>query len=131
MSDRRNTLQKEIIHRTLCRMANHPTAAMVYEAVHRDHPTISRSTVYRVLGQMAEEGSVLRLGWLEATPATTATSTPTATPGAGLRRHRRHPAGGDRPPVGHSRFLLEDWTVEYSGLCPACRGPRRGRMIFG
>ena len=60
--DRRNTLQKEIIHRTLCEMCSHPTAAAVYEEVHRLHPTISRSTVYRVLGQMAEEGQILRLG---------------------------------------------------------------------
>ena len=36
MADRRNTLQKEIIHRTLCRMGNHPTAAMVYDQVHRE-----------------------------------------------------------------------------------------------
>ena len=61
MADTRNTLQKEIIHQTLCRMNCHPTASMVYEAVHRTHPTISRSTVFRVLGQMAEEGRVLRI----------------------------------------------------------------------
>ena len=60
MADR-NTIQKEIIHHTLCAMGCHPTAAMVYEHVHRDHPTISRSTVYRVLSRMAEEGKILRL----------------------------------------------------------------------
>ena len=62
MADRRNTIQKEIIYRTLCQMGNHPTAAMVYSEVHRAHPTISRSTVYRVLSQMAAEGACLRLG---------------------------------------------------------------------
>ena len=60
MADR-NTMQKEIIHRTLCGMTCHPTAAMVYDQVHRSHPTISRSTVYRVLARLAEEGKVLRL----------------------------------------------------------------------
>ena len=57
--EERNTLQKEIILRTLCKMREHPTAAMVYEAVHQNHPTISRSTVYRVLAKMAGEGKIL------------------------------------------------------------------------
>ena len=43
----RNTLQKEIIHQTLCEMRCHPTAAMVYDRIHQRHPTISRSTVFR------------------------------------------------------------------------------------
>ena len=122
MSDRRNTLQKEIIHRTLCRMANHPTAAMVYEAVHRDHPTISRSTVYRVLGQMAEEGSVLRLGLAGSDARYDGDTHP-----HGHARCRVCGAIADIPPVEIGRpsdtagFLLEDWTVEYSGVCPACR----------
>ena len=49
----RNTLQKEIILSTLCALNTHPTAPMLYEKIHSTHPTISRSTVYRVLGQMA------------------------------------------------------------------------------
>ena len=48
MADRK-TMQKEIIHQTLRKMGCHPTAAMVYDQVHREQPTISRSTVYRVL----------------------------------------------------------------------------------
>ena len=54
MADR-NTIQKEIIHHTLCEMGCHPTAAMVYDRVHLTHPTISRSTVYRVLARVAVE----------------------------------------------------------------------------
>ena len=60
MADR-NTMQKEIIHRTLCAMGGHPSAAMVYERVHQEHAAISRSTVYRVVSRMAEEGKSLRL----------------------------------------------------------------------
>ena len=61
MAARRNTQQKEIIRHTLCRMCCHPTAVAVFEEVRRTHPTISRSTVYRVLGQLTEEGEILRL----------------------------------------------------------------------
>ena len=54
MADR-NTVQKDIIYRTLCAMTSHPTAAVVYDRVHGEHPSVSRSTVYRVLARMAEE----------------------------------------------------------------------------
>ena len=60
MADR-NTVQKDIIYRTLCAMTSHPTAAVVYDRVHGEHPSVSRSTVYRVLARMAEEGKILRL----------------------------------------------------------------------
>ena len=58
---KRNTLQKGIILSTLCGMDSHPTAGELYEAIHAAYPTISRSTVYRVLGQMAADGQVLRV----------------------------------------------------------------------
>ena len=57
----RQTQQKEIIRSTLCRLGNHPTADMVYDAVHADYPRISRATVYRVLNQMADNGSALKI----------------------------------------------------------------------
>lgn len=61
MAARRNTLQKSVILETLCSMHNHPTAGQVYEEVRQKYPTISRSTVFRVLEQMAEEGTALRV----------------------------------------------------------------------
>ena len=126
MADRRNTLQKEIIHRTLCGMCCHPTAAAVYEAVHRRHPTISRSTVYRVLGQMAEEGLILRLGLVGSDDRYD----------GNIHRHghvrcRLCGAVADIPPVAMGEpedtagFLLEDCAVEYCGLCPECQKQRR------
>ena len=122
MADRRNTLQKEIIHRTLCAMRSHPTAAMVYDEVHRQQPTISRSTVYRVLGQMAEEGQILRLGLAGSDDRYD----------GNIHRHghvrcRLCGAVADIPPVAVGEpedtagFLLEDYAVEYCGLCPACQ----------
>lgn len=57
----RNTMQKEIIHSALCRMANHPTADEVYQFVHSEFPSISRATVFRVLNKLAENGIVLKV----------------------------------------------------------------------
>ena len=131
MADKRNTLQKEIIHRTLCDMGCHPTAAMVYEEIHRQHPTISRSTVYRVLGQMAEEGQVLRLGLAGSDDRYD----------GNIHRHghvrcRLCGAVADIPPVVMGKpedtagFLLEDYAVEYCGLCPQCLKKQGKESLF-
>ena len=125
MAEKRNTIQKEIIHQTLCGMHNHPTAAMVYDQGHLDHPTISRSTVYRVLGQLAEEGRVLRLGL-----AGTDSLYDGNIQSHGHARCRLCGAVVDIPPVAMEEpadtagFLLEECAVEYRGLCPKCREAR-------
>ena len=57
----RNTVQRTIIAEALRELANHPTADEVYEAVHEEHPTIGRATVYRTLGRLADEGAIGRV----------------------------------------------------------------------
>ena len=57
----RNTVQRSIIEGTLRSLANHPSADEVYEAVHAKHPTISKATVYRTLGRLADEGVIGRV----------------------------------------------------------------------
>ncbi len=57
----RNTVQRTIIEDELRRLANHPTADEVYEAVHASHPSIGRATVYRTLGRLSDEGLIGRV----------------------------------------------------------------------
>jgi len=122
MAEKRNTLQKEIIYQTLCRLGTHPTAAMVYDAVHQDHPTISRSTVYRVLGQMAEEGAILRLGLAGSDDRFDGTIYQ-----HGHVRCSRCGAVADIPaveiaePSDDAGYVLEGYAVEYRGVCPVCQ----------
>lgn len=121
MADR-NTMQKEIIHHTLCEMGRHPTAAAVYDRVHLSHPTISRSTVYRVLARMAEEGKILRLDLAGGESRYDGELRPHS-----HARCRRCgavadlPAAEVAPPTEDGGFLLEDCAVVYRGLCPGCR----------
>ena len=61
MKQQRNTLQKRIVSDVFCSMNNHPSATMVYEAVSEKFPGISKATVYRLLADAAEEGTVQRL----------------------------------------------------------------------
>ncbi len=121
----RNTLQKEIIRSTLCSLKTHPTAPMLYEHIHRTHPSISRSTVYRILGQMVDEGTILRLGvagsenrydgWTE------------------QHSHIRcricgrvddFPAVEVSPVTDSGGYCIESCSVVYSGVCPQCRATK-------
>ena len=118
---KRNTLQKEIILSALCSLKTHPTAPMLYEIIHREHPTISRSTVYRVLGQMVDEGSALRLGLAGTEDRYDSNTSP--------HSHIRCRVCGrvdDLPAVevaelsDKAGYLVESCAVEYSGVCPEC-----------
>ena len=56
----RQTKQKQIIYDALVTL-DHPTATEVYSYVHEIHPTVSRATVFRVLGGFAGNGRALEL----------------------------------------------------------------------
>ncbi len=56
----RQTKQKQIIYEAL-KTLNHPTATEVYGYVHNAYPTVSRATVFRVLGGFADSGRALEL----------------------------------------------------------------------
>ncbi|MDO4811146.1 MAG: transcriptional repressor [Eubacteriales bacterium] len=122
----RHTIQKDIIYAALCEMKNHPTADMVYEKVHGTSPTISKATVYRVLGRMAERGTILRIP---------------VTDGADHYDHQTHahyhvhcdvcgkvddvdmPALGDLCAAVTDRcgYELADYTVLFHGRCGECQ----------
>ena len=56
----RQTKQKQIIYDAL-KTLDHPTATEVYVYVHETYPTVSRATVFRVLGGFALSGRALEL----------------------------------------------------------------------
>ena len=56
----RQTKQKQIIYDALTRL-NHPTATEVYGNVHEEYPTVSRATVFRVLGGFVSNGKALEI----------------------------------------------------------------------
>ena len=56
----RQTKQKQIIYDAL-KALDHPTATEVYGYVRESNPTLSRATVFRVLGGFAVSGRALEL----------------------------------------------------------------------
>lgn len=58
---KRNTIQRELTLGAVQKLKCHPTADEVYTAVAREHPTISKGTVYRNLNQLAECGEIRKM----------------------------------------------------------------------
>lgn len=61
MSDVRNTVQRKLVLDAVKTLANHPTPEEVYLHIHQEHPTISKSTVYRNLHYLCEIGELLHV----------------------------------------------------------------------
>lgn len=59
--ERRNTIQKELVLKTVRELKRHVTADEVYEFIKKDHPRIGKGTVYRNLGILAEEGEIRKV----------------------------------------------------------------------
>ena len=125
---KRNTIQKSIVSEVFDGMTNHPSAGMVYEAVHERYPGISRATVYRILAEAAEAGDIQRLKLRDVNDRFDFT----------VRAHHHvtckrcgHVADVsleiDGDTILHSAeacegFLVNDCHLEFFGLCEACQG---------
>lgn len=57
----RNTIQQDIICKTVKGMCTHPSPDEVYEKVHEEYPSIGRATVYRVLNKLAQKGEIKKV----------------------------------------------------------------------
>ena len=53
MSNQRNTVQRQIVLDALRSNKAHPANEEIYAQIHREHPSISRTTVYRNLRLLA------------------------------------------------------------------------------
>ena len=58
----RNTIQRQLIFNAVKEMDIHANAEQVYEYVAAIYPSISKATVYRNLGKMADTGELLNIG---------------------------------------------------------------------
>ena len=131
---KRNTLQKGIVSDVFSSMTNHPSAGMVYDAVHERYPGISRATVYRILAETAEEGDIQRLKLRDANDRYDFT----------LRKHyhitcRCCGAVADvdveldtdtitKGAEGCEGFSVDECHIEFFGLCEECRKTKQENL---
>lgn len=120
------TVQRRGILKAILERDDHPSADQIYESVKDRIPGLSRTTVYRALETLVELGVIRRLHH----------------PGTGARfdgkidRHHHlvcrkcgcvidiptsSSLDGLRVPSGQRQgFEVEDYSVHFIGLCPAC-----------
>lgn len=58
---KRNTIQRSLVLEAVNKLHCHATADEVYEEIIKEHPTISKATVYRNLNLLSEMGEIRRL----------------------------------------------------------------------
>lgn len=58
--DRRNTIQRQLVLQAV-QSLDHPDAEEVYENIFREHPNVSKGTVYRNLNILAAQGEILKI----------------------------------------------------------------------
>lgn len=126
------TVQRRAIFKELMASGDHPTARRIYHAVHRRVPGISQTTVYRGLELLVEMGLARKVP----TPGNESRYDP--------QTHRHHhllctrcgamadledPALDALPLPSRRRtgYRLEDYSIQFVGLCPACSRTRRTR----
>ena len=130
----RHTVQKEIVLEALSTLANHPTADAGYERVHADHPSISKATVYRLLGKMADSDQIARVR---------------INNGADHFDHQTFPhyhvrctncgsvddvviplfSAADEMAAQATSYTNITSSLQFDGLCPACQGAIQERSI--
>jgi Fur family ferric uptake transcriptional regulator/Fur family peroxide stress response transcriptional regulator len=62
MAARRNTVQRQLVYNAVSTLNTHASADQVFEHIARDHPSVSKATVYRNLRQMTETGELVNIG---------------------------------------------------------------------
>ena len=125
MENKRNTEQKRIIYNALM-LADHPTASELYEKIREDNPHLSRATVFRVLGQFAEDGVVRKLNLLGSDTRFDARTAPHAHCHCVRCGRVTDVLAEDFVPVmnsdGVAGYKVLSTEIEFSGICPGCLG---------
>ena len=128
----RQTIQRGLIKQELCSMANHPTADEVYASIHEKHPTISKATVFRTLGKLADEGEELRVcintGADHFDQRTFAHYHVHCTE-CGKVDDVLMPVADDVEERASkvSDYLITGYTLQFDGICPACQRARKAQ----
>jgi Fur family peroxide stress response transcriptional regulator len=125
------TVQRRTVFAELAGRRDHPTADQVYDAVRRRLPGLSRTTVYRVLEALVDAGLARKVHHAGAVAR--------FDPMTG-RHHHLVCEACDRlvdlddalvprlrlPEEHGTGFRIRDYSVSFTGLCPACARKKGG-----
>lgn len=122
----RVTKQRQVLLGELCKVRTHPTADELYQMVRQHLPRISLGTVYRNLELMAENGMIQKLE----VGGSQKRFDGNAAPHYHVRCLNCSRVDDLSLPLvldieqqarEHTEFTIMRHSLEFSGLCPACR----------
>ena len=119
------TIQRRTVFEELAGRRDHPSADQVYEAVHHRLPSLSRTTVYRVLETLVETGFARKVHHPDAVVRFDPTT---------ARHHHLVCESCGRlvdlddavvpkvriPDADGTGFRIRDYSVSFNGLCSSC-----------
>lgn len=121
----RSTVQRQLVLETVHKL-HHPTAEEVYGMIVKEHPNVSKATVYRNLNLLADIGKIRRVQLLDA--AVRFDGTTSDHYHAQCRKCADvHDVMGELSfsgigdTLGRLGFTVEDREVLIRGVCAACR----------
>ena len=122
----RNTVQRQIVLDTLMKLKTHPTIDDIYIEIQKKHPSISKTTVYRNLRLLAENGIIRQVSLPDGLERYDAV--------AAQHYHFRCNKCGcifdvdiDCPANINSEvqrkygFQVDDHHIVFTGICPKCK----------
>ena len=58
---KRSTIQRSLVFEAVNKLQSHATADEIYKAIVKEHPNVSRATVYRNLNLLSEMGDIRKI----------------------------------------------------------------------
>ncbi len=128
----RSTRQRKVILEELRKVHNHPTADELYEMVRKRRPDISLGTVYRNLETLSARGLITKIslaGTRKRFDGRLEQHYHLRCLGCGKVEDLEMTSLGrlDREARRLSNYVITGHSLEFYGLCPACRKTAAGR----
>jgi Fe2+ or Zn2+ uptake regulation protein len=126
MKIQRNTVQRKIILDALTKLNTHPTVDEIYVEVHKDHPSISKATVYRGLRTLAQNKLIRQISLSDGLDrydkrACRHYHFKCKNCGSIFDVEMEYLAGIDETVQQKYGFQIDEHDVVFKGICPQCR----------
>ena len=130
MKTQRNTVQRQIVLDALLKLNTHPTIDEVFAEIHGSHPSISKTTVYRNLRLLSDNGVIRQVflpDGLERYDARNDRHYHFRCRNCGVITDVciEHPVDINSTIQEKSGLQIDGHDVVFYGICPQCGGIRK------